>query len=336
MKLVSIIIPVYNVAPYIERSLNSALDQTYKNIEYIIVDDCSVDESLDIVERVKNEHSKMNIQIVKHSHNKGPSGVRNTGIETATGEYIFFMDADDFLVADCIERHIAAITMYDADMTDGCFMVIGGRNMFNEVQKLTYTCNNKEILSFYFKNILHISACNKLIKSSFIREKELYFTEKILYEDVEYTFLLAKYASSVVLIPDQTYQYIIRGDSIINSFSDRHIESTLYLNRVYLEYINRCQDDELKNLARKYLSELRFKISTRIIISSGLTLERKKECYNIINATEYRNKGWGIYGIFTRFPFWPFFLLFFLPRSGFDILLFCKRKLERKTEQEEY
>lgn len=86
---VSIIIPVYNVAPYVEECIQSVLRQDYKNLEIIIIDDCGTDNSMELVEKlVKN--SSRDIVILKHDYNKGLSAARNTGIRRATGDYIFF------------------------------------------------------------------------------------------------------------------------------------------------------------------------------------------------------------------------------------------------------
>lgn len=322
---VSIIIPVYNVAPYIEHSLNTALTQTYNDIEYVVVDDCGTDNSMDIIARMVAEHPKKNIRIVKHKNNKGLSGARNTGVTAATGEYLFFMDADDVITPDCIEKQMTAITEYNADVVDGSFDVIGGRNIFNEVQQTIYTNNKTDIQRFYFNSTLHISACNKLIRSSFIRDIGLTFTEGLIYEDTEWTLSLAKYASSIVLIPDKTYKYIIRGNSITTSFSERHIKSMLYLNRMYVDYINNCNEPELNEMAKRFFSERRFKISTLIIIASTLDFKIKKEYYNRLNAPEFRAAGSGIYGMLTKLPFWMFCLFFYLPRRIFAMLLLLKR-----------
>ena len=325
--MISIIIPVYNVANYIEQTLVSALSQTYHDIEYIIVDDCGTDESMEIIEQIKKNYRDKNIRIVKHSKNKGLSGARNTGLAEAIGEYVFFMDADDTITPECIEKHFEAITYYDADVTDACFEVIGGRNVFKEVQQTVFLKNKLEIQSLYFNNTLHISACNKLIKTAFLRDRKLFFTEGLTYEDLEWTLLLTKNASSIVLLPDKTYNYYIHGNSIINSFSARHIESTLYLNQMYLDYIDQCQNEELKKLSTRFLTERRFKISLRIIISSELTFKSKSKYYFLVNAGEFRRKRRGMYGFFTQFPFELFFIVFYLPRKWFTKMSFKLKKM---------
>src|SRR5699024_10368844 len=90
MKTVSIIIPVYNTAEYIEKCIQSVLDQSYKHIELIVIDDCSTDNSYENLTKFKNEHDQ--IKLFKFNQNKGPGAVRNFGLTKATGEYIYFLD----------------------------------------------------------------------------------------------------------------------------------------------------------------------------------------------------------------------------------------------------
>ena len=116
---VSIIIPVHNVAPYVEECIQSVLRQDYKNLEIIIIDDCGMDNSMELVEElVKN--SSRDIVILRHDYNKGLSAARNTGIKQATGDYIFFLDSDDFIETYCISVLVEiAKDCVDADMVYG-------------------------------------------------------------------------------------------------------------------------------------------------------------------------------------------------------------------------
>ena len=116
--LVSLVIPVYNVAPYIKDSLLSALGQTFESIEFIIVDDCSTDKSMGIVYEVLESHPRKNdVVIVHHKQNEGLSSARNSGLAEASGDYVFFLDSDDEILPDCIEKHFNAIRNTDAQFT---------------------------------------------------------------------------------------------------------------------------------------------------------------------------------------------------------------------------
>ncbi len=97
-------IPIYNVAPYVAKSLLSALNQTYPDIEYLLVDDKGTDESMDIVHRIISMHPRgRNVRIIDQKYNQGTGAARNTIVEKATGEYLFTMDCDDVLIPECIE-----------------------------------------------------------------------------------------------------------------------------------------------------------------------------------------------------------------------------------------
>jgi len=98
LKLVSVIVPIYNVEGYIEKCVRTLFEQTYQNIEYIFVDDCSPDNSVNILEIVLEEYPdrKNQVHIVRHEINKGSASSRNTGLDLVNGEYIMFADSDDY------------------------------------------------------------------------------------------------------------------------------------------------------------------------------------------------------------------------------------------------
>ena len=117
MDLVSVILPVYNVEKYVENSLRSVIGQTYPDIECLIIDDCGTDRSMDVVENVL-AHSNLagkKIRILRHEKNRGLSAARNTGLDYAEGTYIFFLDSDDSIRPNCIEKHVEAISKDNAE-----------------------------------------------------------------------------------------------------------------------------------------------------------------------------------------------------------------------------
>ena len=118
---VSIIIPAYNAARLIDRSLESALRQTYPAIEYVVVDDCSTDDTAERVERLRQASDRRDaVKLVRHERNRGVAAARNSGLHAATGDYIYFLDSDDELPPDAIATLVALV-----DETSPVDLVLG-------------------------------------------------------------------------------------------------------------------------------------------------------------------------------------------------------------------
>ena len=110
MVRISIIVPIYNVEPYIERCLRSVMIQTYSNIECILVDDCTLDNSMKICDCLLGNYiGPIEFKVLHHDHNRGLSAARNTGTDAATGEYIFYLDSDDEITPDSISLMVAEV-----------------------------------------------------------------------------------------------------------------------------------------------------------------------------------------------------------------------------------
>ncbi len=167
---VSIIIPVYNVAPYIEDCLWCVMCQTYIGpIECLIVDDCGTDESILIAERmIEKYEGPILFKILHHGHNRGLSAARNTGMEKAVGEYIFFIDSDDVITADCLEKMMAVVQDNpEVELVQGTSLRISGENhiYWPEKIKLTHAYTNEAVRRCrYMGKQLNDPAWNKLIK----------------------------------------------------------------------------------------------------------------------------------------------------------------------------
>ena len=125
---VSIIIPVYNVAKYIERCLLSVLDQTWQDLEVILVNDCTPDNSMEIARRVVASHPRGTVvRCLEHEENRGLSAARNTGISASVGDYLYFLDSDDYISANAIELLADAAVQKRPDFVIGNYEVTGAR-----------------------------------------------------------------------------------------------------------------------------------------------------------------------------------------------------------------
>ena len=185
MKEISIIIPIYNVEKYVAECLNSVISQTYDHskIECIIVDDCTPDKSMDIVNKIIGEYKgEMTFITRRHKENEGLSSARNTGISIATGEYLYFLDSDDYIYPNSLELLMEGIGKNrDIDMVVG--------NFFDErINKLQMNIHNNEIIKsidlLYFGKMEKKSACNNLIKRKLFSRHNLRFPIGRYYEDI--------------------------------------------------------------------------------------------------------------------------------------------------------
>lgn len=239
---VTIGIPLYNVQDYIRRALDSALSQSYTNIEFLIVDDCSNDSSSQIIEDVKNNHPRgKHIRIITNHQNMGVSGTRNIILDEAQGEFLYFMDSDDVIFENTISILMGTILEFEADIVFGSFekiSVAGTKKLF-QYPKL-YFVNEDDFAKYAYRKYAGIqaSSCNYLVKTSIIRNNKLRFCKSDFWEDMVFTHDLVTCVRKVVLLPDITYSYRCRENSLSN-FQQRYvIDKAEILNNIKtIEYM---------------------------------------------------------------------------------------------------
>lgn len=234
---ISIIIPIYKVENYIEDCILSVMSQTYAGaLDCILVDDCTPDNSMNIVQRLI-DHYEGNIQfkIVHHKENKGLSAARNTGLEYAEGEYVYFLDSDDELYPTCIQDLTNPLNEKKYDFVIGDYSKKGDNNI--KTPKLLLETGeisgNENIISSYENSMWYMMAWNKLCQLKFIKDNNLYFKESIIHEDDLWSFQLACLAKSMYVVKKATYIYRLRPSSIMSSIN---IENGIiaYINVVKL------------------------------------------------------------------------------------------------------
>lgn len=221
-KDVSIIIPIYNVAPYVEQCIKSVINQTYKNLEVIIVDDCGTDNSMEIVEKVVSQitqNSQVTFKILHHEKNRGLSAARNTGIKAASGEYLYFLDSDDWIIPECIELMIDRVRRHpDSEIVFAGADVTTGEHKWLDYTKkaLPEYSNDRDWLqlSMLRRYDFGMTAWNKLVSREFVLRNKLYFEEGMIHEDEVWNFLLSRYVHAASFVPRNTYCYNVRSQSI--------------------------------------------------------------------------------------------------------------------------
>lgn len=223
---ISVIIPIYNVETYIEECLKSVACQTCLKqgilVECILVDDCGTDKSIPNCLRFIQEYSgPIAFQILHHDHNRGLSAARNTGMEVAHGEYLYFLDSDDALTEDCLYSLYDSITINDADMAVGNYCLTGKYCESLEESRLKFPTESEfllipstEVLSAYLNSAFYMMAWNKLIRKDFLIKHSIRFIEGLIHEDNPWSLLVARHAPKTVLINHVTYKYLIREGSL--------------------------------------------------------------------------------------------------------------------------
>ena len=217
---VTIGIPVYKSADYIRRALDSALAQTYSSIEFLIVDDAGHDGSIDVVQSIKETHPRGdNIHMITHNENLGVAASRNEIIDNAQGEFLYFMDSDDAIAENTIELMMQNVRRYDAEIIFGSYKKIetSGKEEIYQYPALQLL-NKDELASFAYRKYAGIqaSACNYLVKTSILRDNNHRFIDASFWEDFVFTFDLVTLISRAVLLPNITYFYMCRENSLSN------------------------------------------------------------------------------------------------------------------------
>lgn len=273
---ISIVMPVYNVAPYVERCVRSVMRQTVPATECIIVDDASTDDSIARCQRLIDHYiGPTRFVIVHHYHNRGLSAARNTGTDTATSEYIYYLDSDDEMTPDCLEK-LQAPLMQDTtiEMVMGQSQkdyseMPGVRNKLKQwvrerqaaMKKVWHKCqlelkNNAEVYRWYYCGRKKPSNCvwNRLLKLQFVRDNNLYNREGLLLEDRLWNFYLLRCLSHAVIIPDVTYIYRQRPASIMTGTgSEKKCEHRGIIFREIAEHITPGERmEEVENKLRGF------------------------------------------------------------------------------------
>ena len=222
MVSISIIIPIYNVGAYIRRCLESVMTQKFVGavIECILIDDCTPDRSMAIVEEMVNNYDgPISFVLLKHEDNRGLSAARNTGILHAKGDYVFFMDSDDYILPHSLQYFIDIQSKYeDVDILIGNVKNSkSNNNMINYVHDTCLMTDRDLFFQRMLQHKIYLYAWNKLIKRDILIHHHVFFEEGILYEDQCWSYLLFSKVSSILLLFQVTYVYEYNPNSIVHT-----------------------------------------------------------------------------------------------------------------------
>ena len=252
MPKVSIIVPVYNVEEYIERCLDSLVNQTLKDIEIIIVNDGSTDDSKEIIQKYLNKYKNI---VYLEKENGGLSSARNYGIPYAKGEYIGFVDSDDYVEITMYEKMYNKAVEEKSDMVECDFIWEYSNKKREDIGKI-YSGKKEAIVE------ARVVAWNKIIKKDIIEKTKITFPEGLRYEDIEFFYKIVPYLDKISFVKETLVHYIQRESSIANTQNERTGEIFKILENVLNYYIE-------NNIFNEYRNELEYSY-TRILLCSSL------------------------------------------------------------------
>lgn len=242
----SVIVPVYNVAEYLPRCINSLTNQTERNIEIILVNDGSTDESTAICREAASSDSRI---VLIEKSNGGLSSARNAGLEIARGEFILFVDSDDYVSSDFCEEALSCFEKSGSDMVIFGFDTIftdKGKTVHHHTKKPGIIRKEEVVHGLLIDGYINSLAWNKAYRRSLF--DGVRYPEGVMFEDVGTTYRLVDKASSFHISDRITYYYGIRSDSISGKWwlSDRKINDFFLVRTNQLEYIKQSFPSLLK------------------------------------------------------------------------------------------
>lgn len=305
--MISVIIPVYNSEDYLFVTLNSILKQTYSDLEIICIDNCSTDSSVEILEYFSKKDER--ILILRNIENKGVSFSRNRGLKYAKGDYIFFLDSDDWVSPNTLEELFKNAESNDSDLVFYKLVRFNEKNFILDKPAFDFSVSDKNI---DFKNwtctyedikdnVLNTSFAPylKLYKKSFLNQcDDLVFPENLVYEDIVFHVKSILRASKISFVPEFFYVYNLGNENSImcddskifdifkiidmvedflhteNFFNKFEIEFYAFKIAQILQYLNRFHNENYFNIAKEKFEEL------KLIFTKNMEEQLKDSVYN--------------------------------------------------------
>ncbi len=265
--LVTIVIPVYKVEKFIQRCLQSVVNQTYKNIECILVNDVTTDSSMEIAQKFIQNNPDFNFIICNQPTNQGLSMARNAGMDLANGKYIYFLDSDDEITDYALDHLVKLAEETGAEMVLGQSICINEeenwrRNYFPIRSKKDILEGNKNIVYNFVKGQYPVMACDKLVRMDFLMKHQLYFVKDLFSQDVLWSFQSMLKFEKIAFLREDTYLYYFHGASIIHNRGEKHFGNWITI----ASYMDKAYHDEKDINTKKLILEY-------LVDFKGMTLE---------------------------------------------------------------
>ena len=291
MDLITVVVPVYNVEKYLERNLNSLVNQTYKNVEILVINDGTLDNSQDIIDRFVKKYPRTVKSFIKK--NGGISDTRNFGIDQAKGKFIAFIDSDDYVEIDFLEKLYNSIISTESD--------IAVSNIIDEYENTGKSsvyknyvpevlCSLKEDKKQLFNRM---SVWNKLFKKELFDDMSLRFSKGKIYEDTRLVPKLFVKAKKISYVDDALYHYIIRSGSLMTS-SD--LQKNLDIMDAFDDIIDFFKKEKLYH---QFKAEIEYLAIEHIVVATLLRVvkasEKKDIEKNVKIYIDYMNNNFADY-----------------------------------------
>lgn len=268
--LVSVIIPVYKVEKYLDRCVSSVLNQTYKNLEIILVDDGSPDNCPFLCDQYAEKNSNI---IVVHKENGGLSSARNAGLARANGQYVAFLDSDDWLATDAYAYMVQSILGNNADVADIRIVQVKDENdVVADVDENISVYEGNDILWHYLyrglneRNGAPYSVCRKLYNRELFRGDTQWFVEGIVNEDICFNYRILKKANRIVVSNRIKYFYFQGNESITTGKCKQRDLDLLAVSEELLELTKETKNEKIIELAKMKQARSDFSILARIVL----------------------------------------------------------------------
>lgn len=278
MDLISVIVPVYNVERYLNRCVKSILNQTYKNLEILLVDDGSPDRSPELCDMLSKEYS--NIKVI-HKINGGLSSARNAGIERCTGKYVSFIDSDDFIEKNFIKRLHDVIIKYNAEVAMLQYKEVNSDEDFSAIRAAEEIVYRDKDIEKAFLKLKIDSVCVGLYAADVV--KKYRFLEGKTSEDIPFNFNVFRNIKTFVYVPEKRYYYFYNAESISNGVLDKNMLNYLYFRKEIYEYY-KAQNNNLQRIAEALYARAAMGLQVRMTVY-GISGELEEEqCGSLFNS----------------------------------------------------
>ncbi len=255
----SIVVPVYNVEKYISKCIESIVAQTNKNFELILVDDGSTDNSGSVCDQYARKYDFIRVY---HIQNRGIGGARNYGVKHAEGEYILFVDADDYIANKTVDvfykleeqKKTDIVVMAELEVAENeepTTETSCASQILKNIQE--YTREQAIELLGYVDKILN-SSCGKIINKEILCA--IPFTEKVIYEDYETTYQMLNLANRIIYIPSSMYYYVQRNGSIMHSKWNSQRERVITISKAFMKFVLENYPDIYPAAVHRYFFSL--------------------------------------------------------------------------------